>query len=53
MNAQRNSQFNIGRATGSGDKDQVMMIFGFRKHLVQIGTQHLGADDCQMDARQQ
>ena len=53
MHAKCDRQFDIGGTAGTRDEDQIMMVFGFGKDLVHIGAQHFGADDCQMDARQQ
>jgi hypothetical protein len=53
MNPQGNRQFNIRCATGTGDKNEVMLIFCFGKDLVQVSAQHVRADNGKMNARQE
>ena len=53
MDAEGEGQLDIRGAAGAGDKNQVVMVSGFGKDLVQICAQHFGADDGQVDARQE
>ncbi len=53
MDTKSNRQFDVGGPAGAGNKDKRMIILGFGKNLVNIGPQHLGADNRQMDAREQ
>jgi hypothetical protein len=53
MHTQCDGQLYIRSAAGACDKDQVVAIFGFSKDLVHIWAQHFGADNCQMDSREQ
>ena len=53
MYPKRRGQFNISGAAGAGDEDQVVVVFALGEDLVHIRTQHLRADDGQVDARQE